>query len=483
MAQACEAYIQSNVAAAGTWGMQTDQPGYPTSTDMDNAGLFAMKRICIERGLEWDKDQQMCKYTKSQCTVDSKGTCDKGLEDPLGAGKFSSCSKVPVGTQGKCCLKRPPSDAWGDVAFGAATMGSGALLAGLATGATIPPNHFKNMSYTTFNNHKHNVFGYTKDNIADVQVNVDHGTCGMLGGRWDSVKLKCNLKPNYQQASQHTCVVERVGKPSGKSGKKSREAWTAAETEKAEAACKKIKGTFTPANGCVITYKTPSLKQLKTNPLLIESNVAHCTKLKGFYQARNVVYKEQHGKQCIIGMPYENVRKWCEIPSSRLHPNGKPVKGFYDVPPFRYNTNYKGKAFDKDGKWNRSDWLCAATKSYCDKHEMDFQSNPLASNAGCYEPVGEEWAEFIFGKTMVRNFKRDIVENVRDAYTNCGGGPHANVGNELKGIGCGAAAAVGGTAEFVGDTAKDVGKSVVKVGEDVGGLIGKAGNAIGKWFG
>ena len=72
---------------------------------------------------------------------------------------------------------------------------------------------------------------------------------------------------------------------------------------------------------------------------------------------------------------------------------------------------------------------------------------------------------------MVRNFKRDVVENVKDAYTNCGGGPKASFGNELKGVGCGIAAAVGGTGEFLGDTVKDVGDSIVHVGKDIGNFF------------
>ena len=474
MSQACENFVQSKVVSIGNFDV-VEKTGYPTVIDIQNAGLFAMRRLCLENGLKWENGT--CKYSAEQCTVKSSQTCFKGLQDPLGAGKLKSCASIPEGTEGSCCLKRPPVEAWAS-ASAAITGGLGAGYAtylDLKNGSALPKNHFKNMSYVSYKNTEHNVFGYDKNNIADISVGVNQKACDLLGGNWDKIHLKCNLKPNYQRKVRHTCVIPSVGVPT-QSGK-SRETWSAQDLAEAKAACSKLKGEFSKTKGCVVKYKTPSLQELKSNPLFIEKNIASCQKNKGFFNSRNVVYKEQHGNKCVIGVPYENIRKFCELPSSRISKDGKPTPpGFYNVPPFRYNTNYKGGAFNMKAKkgqptWNKSDWLCAGTKSYCDMHEMDYQSNPLASNAGCYESVGEKWTEFFLGKTMVRNFKRDVVENVKDAYTNCGGGPKASFGNELKGVGCGIAAAVGGTGEFLGDTIKDVGDSIVHVGRDIGNFF------------
>ena len=460
MSNPCATYAEQQVDnLVGTFDSTPKQVGYPTKEDYNNARTFAMKRICLEQGLEWTNNT--CQYSKDQCTVQTTGTCYKGLQDPLGAGKIQGCNNVAVGFENighsPCCLKRPPL-------FGQRERAP--VYAGMTN--PLPPNQFENMSYATFNNTKHNVFPYSKDVVAPVALNVSQSTCAYLHpvASWDKVALKCNVQPAYQQSSVHTCTIPGIGQPSMQAGK-SREHYTDDEQKQAQAACAKVGGAFSTTNGCVVSY---SLKDLDKDATLVDKHIQDCHRKKGFYNIRNIAYKEYQGGQCINGMIYAPVRRFCELPSSRVDKKGKPFTGLYNVPPFRYNTNYSGKAFDFRMKkandlWTKDDWLCASTKSYCDKFEMSYNSDATASkNPGCYEPTGENIAEDIFGKTMVRNFKRDVIENTEDAYQNCGGG--------VAGVACGTGAAVAGTGEFIRDTVNDVGKSVGKIGEDIGNFFG-----------
>lgn len=468
MSNPCDTYALKQVDdLVGTFDSTPDKPGYPTQDDYERARNFAIKRICLERGFEWNDDTKSCHYTQDQCTVKTTGTCYQGLQDPLGAGTLTGCNKISVGFENMghspCCLKRPPLFPKKE---------SSPTYVGLDK--PLPPNSFQNMSFATFDNTEHNVFPYTKDKVGTLEINVPEKTCAYLQGvgQWDKLTLTCKVNPTYAQSSIHTCTIPDIGEPDGQGGK-SLETMTPAELKAAQAACTKVEGTFSATNGCVVRY---AIDDLEKNPDLIDQHIEDCHSKKGFYNIRNIDYKEYQNNQCINGMIYAPVRKMCEMPSSRVDSKGDPTTGLYEVPPFRYNTKYSGQAFDFEAKkaddlWvkntdgTRKDWLCAATKSYCDKFEMSYNSDATGSkNPGCYESTGENIAEMVFGKTMIRNFKRDVIENTEDAYNNCGGG--------VAGVACGAGAAVAGTGEFIGDTVKDVGESVGKVGEDIGNFLG-----------
>jgi len=111
--------------------------------------------------------------------------------------------------------------------------------------------------------------------------------------------------------------------------------------------------------------------------------------------------------RCVFGN--HSLRKFCEFPITR---RSEPTHGATDVPPFCYN---------------QSDGSCRMTPSYCKwegisyKDDGSDETNKVVEeskqfacnrkNAKCYVPKGQQWGEFVLGKTMFRD-KQKLLEGL-----------------------------------------------------------------------
>lgn len=128
-------------------------------------------------------------------------------------------------------------------------------------------------------------------------------------------------------------------------------------------------------------------------------------------------------------------------------------------PVARSETSASGGGSTTSVSWTgRTDWQCHATPAYCDRMEVDFSADPLVTDKnpypGCVVSTAQGIFENIFGTTIVRNFRRDVIENSESAYKACGGG--------FAGAFCGTGAALGGISKTVGSDLADVGKAIGK---------------------
>ena len=240
------------------------------------------------------------------------------------------------------------------------------------------------------------------------------------------------------------------------------------------------------------------------------------------YSEWRLVYRDddQHTQHdCSPTSPIPRMR--CEIPSTNVTSSGDPVAGMFDAPAWIYNaygtdpalrndetpappspvaalasdsydapvtdlgvssTTWLQDAFDlswpdtqasgegdvraewakpKDGMKNRADWMCHATRAYCNQKEVDFGNNPLAAGdkGGCHINAAQAFFENIFGKTLVRNFRRDVVENSESAFKSCSGN-RSGAGHQILGGMCAGGAALAGGVEWLGDGLNDLGKTI-----------------------
>jgi hypothetical protein len=113
-------------------------------------------------------------------------------------------------------------------------------------------------------------------------------------------------------------------------------------------------------------------------------------------------------------------------------------------------------------------WECHGTRAYCKKNEVSWESQPSGvSNKGgssktkpnkghgCYLTEGQKISEFLFSKTLTRDFNRDVTDVYESHYASC-------KRNGGSGFVCGAwggLTAVAGTIEFVGDAVADIATS------------------------
>lgn len=265
----------------------------------------------------------------------------------------------------------------------------------------------------------------------------------------------------------------------------------------------------------------------------VNDNRTQCESKGGTYKTYPVGYSEwkqvyndgtytQHDCSPVQSYP----RTYCETPTVRVNATtGKPITGMWDSPAWVYNaygtdpalggqttckktnliTSYTSSVVDKgvsscqwlqdafelsspdtqdtgdatvSAEWTttegqRKDWMCHASQAYCNKKEVDFGGNPMSSSleGGCYLKAQQAFFENIFGKTMVRNFRRDIIENSESAYHSCSKNK-GDAGSQIAGSLCAAGAALAGSFEWAGDGIVDLGKSIGDGFKDIGHWMG-----------
>ena len=317
----------------------------------------------------------------------------------------------------------------------------------------------------------------------------DEASCTAAGGHWDATKtfsleekvFPCVVSANALSAPMKAAAKEACEKVAGEGIWDEEHGW-----------CREIMPTHQVKE--ILQAKDITVKGKDKTPAdsLARKNRRECQKKKGIYFTHNIPYLEYRSSQGGCALGNKLGRRFCEVPTSRTDKDNMPMDGFYDVPPWMYNSalcdesqgctgstpGYDGSfpftVEMKDGnqnatKWDKSEWLCHGTRAYCDKMEVDWNKDPTGTDPGCHVSTAQSIFENIFGTTMTRNFKRDVIENAEDAYKKCGGGK--SVGGDIAGAFCGAGAAIVGGFEFIGDTMVDLGKS-----------IDKGFKAAGNWF-
>ena len=270
-----------------------------------------------------------------------------------------------------------------------------------------------------------------------------------------------------------------------------------AEVAQAEAACAALGARFENGLGCRKTMRTFKPSEIKANPSAAAIGLRdECEGEGGTYITHAIGYNEYRKSgtgpaQCVKGAL--NARKFCNFPTSRVSPDGedgfKPMEGFWEVPSWMYHgymcdpemgckeddpgfgqTSELDEIFDFSDpdtpKWNKDkDWMCHATNAYCQQKEVSWGKDPQGKDAateypGCYMDAAQGVFETIFGSSLTRTFKRDIIENVNDSYDSCNNAGGGGVGGAALGSLCGAGTAVAGTLQFVGDVIVDLGQSL-----------------------